>query len=90
MSVSASRPWWKRKRWVAASCLLLVSAYPATHGPAVYAAKRGWVRVETYDFVYEPLFRLRAVLPESAEVWYGRYTAWWFRLACDGIGRDGS
>lgn len=81
MEEKPTRPWWKRKRVYAAAVALLVAAYPATHGPAVYATKRGWVSVEAYDPAYEPVFRLRAVLPASIEVWYGRYTAWWFRLA---------
>lgn len=37
------RPWWRKKRWVAAGLLWLPIAYALSYGPASYAVGRGWL-----------------------------------------------
>lgn len=43
MSSKLPRPFWKRKRWIAAVVLFLVLAYPASFGPFMYCIVRGWL-----------------------------------------------
>ena len=60
MNRPARRPWWKRKRWVAAGLLWLLLAYPLSVGLLAYADGRGWVRrslVEPYCVLLVPIAR---------------------------------
>ena len=67
MSLSPRKPFWKRKRWIAAAVLWLVVAYPVSEGPALYAEYRGWI---PFTPIYLPL--------ESAERWVpGLWTFRW-------------
>ncbi len=43
MTSPPRKPFWKRKRWIAAAVLWLVVAYPLSLGPVVHAEVRGWV-----------------------------------------------
>ncbi len=52
------KPFWKRKRWIAAAALWLVIAYPMSLGPMNYADARGWVPRSLYGVLnafYSPL-----------------------------------
>jgi hypothetical protein len=66
MTEAPRKPFWKRKRWIAAGVLWLVIAYPVSEGPARYAEMRHWI---PFTPAYLPL--------ETAEQWVPGY--WTFR-----------
>jgi hypothetical protein len=37
------RPWWTRRRWIAAASVWLLIAYTVGIGPVTYGFRRGWV-----------------------------------------------
>lgn len=63
MTAAPHRPWWRKKRWLAAGLLWLVLAYPLGRGPAAYAVVRGWLPVAYEQTLYAPL---EAVLPRDS------------------------
>ncbi|MBA3312480.1 MAG: hypothetical protein M3552_09545 [Planctomycetota bacterium] len=82
-TTAPQRPFWKRKRWIAAAVLWLVFAYPVSVGPAVYANGRGWLPasvVSHLEVIYEPLdLLIMNDLPGSGPL--SRYTVWLGALA---------
>lgn len=75
------RPWWKRKPWWTAAVALLVAGYPATAGPATYAAYRHWIEADNYyRYWHGPVSSaLQWNVPLSEA--FGRYVEWW----CDRV-----
>jgi hypothetical protein len=71
------RPWWRKKRWIAAVLLGTIMFMPLAVGPLESAAHRGWLPMEAmypggvvaYVSLYTPLAGP-----------YGRYRAWWWGL----------
>jgi hypothetical protein len=49
------RPFYKRKRWIAAGVHWLGIAYPLSLGPLFYAAGNGWIRRATIDSLLIPI-----------------------------------
>ena len=49
------KPWWKRKRWIAALVLWLVIAYPLSLWPVAYLVGRGWLPVTPVKAAYAPV-----------------------------------
>lgn len=51
------RPFYKRKRWIAAGVLWLVvpAAYLGSFGPAAYCVGRGWMGHYRFEDIYRPL-----------------------------------
>ena len=43
MAALPRKPWWKRKRWIAAILLWVVLAYPLSLWPVAYGVGRGWL-----------------------------------------------
>ena len=68
-------PWWKRKRWWAAAVLVLLAAYPASVGPAMYAMWRDWISREAFRGWYGPV--LAAAENESGRNPIRPYVKWW-------------
>lgn len=81
MTDPTSRPWWKKRRWAAATALWLAVTYPLSFGPIGYCHVRGWlpVPVSALQTVYAPLIPLLPANPEDS-IW-GRYAHWWDELA---------
>jgi hypothetical protein len=78
------KPFWKRKRWMAAAALWLLLAYPLSCGPLNYAAQRGWLPDWSYpvtDVLYAPLNQLNARHSWIAErAGFHAYLLWWIGL----------
>lgn len=55
MMTTASLPFWKHKRWIAAGVLWLVVAYPISVGPIAYAVERGWILQSTAETYVKPI-----------------------------------
>ena len=67
MTAPARRPWYRKKRWIAALAVWLLIAYPVSEGPVRYAEYRGW---NPDMAVYRPL--------DAAERWVpGLWTFRW-------------
>lgn len=83
--VDPCRPWWRRKRWWAVGLLWLALLYPASAGPTLYVAYRGWLpwlTPDSHGLVYRwiGLSLIRNPLTRPfASPWY-RYLSWfvWF------------
>ena len=77
------RPRWRRKRWCAAGLLLALVAYPASEGPARYAAyrtsRRGWFPFRVYDGAYSPLYGPTGRPYLGQPFW--DYILWWHAAA---------
>ncbi len=71
------RPFYRRKRWLAAGLLSLVIAYPASVGPMLYAYQRGWLPGPAYSAVARPFDFLYDTPLDR--VWR-RYTIFWLAL----------
>lgn len=77
-SDTRQRPFWKRKRWIAAAALWLAlpAAYPLSLGPAAYVCGRGWLSREAVTEIYGPLREatgvtgLRLQEDSYAMLWY--------------------
>lgn len=88
MDVPPRKPWWKRKRWIAAIALWLALPvlYPFSVGPAEYAVQRGWV----YSSVVAPYYRpLRWAMRGRRVPWFAAYVSKWRELG-DRHGRAAS
>lgn len=75
MTDPARRPWWKKKRWVAALAVWLVVMYPLGAGPFRYALIRGWLPDVLHGAVVQPmalLSRLPIIGPAIDD-----YDSWW-------------
>lgn len=79
MSQPLVRPWWRKKRWIAAILLWLVITYPTSVGPAAYLLRLGILPFPTFEIIYRPLFKL----PESTwqAVYLDRWFGWWMSEA---------
>jgi len=76
--VNASRPWWKRKRWVAAAVLLVAFGYPACVAPIFYGAGRGWVPTWVVGVYLGPVIAVAGEPGISAPAtWLRGYAHWW-------------
>ena len=66
MTSPARRPWWKRKRSIAAAVLWLALPilYPLSLGPAAYAVNRGWLPAEPCIAFYHPLWLVASRVPQ--------------------------
>lgn len=73
------RPWWKRRRWIVAAVLLLLSGYPASLGPVDYAVARGWLAVGPAAAAYAPLSSAMRPFP-AVQSLMNRYGVWWTTL----------
>ena len=71
-TLAPRKPFWKRKRWIAAAVLWLVIAYIASEGPVWYAVQRGWLpwRVQWAW----PSHYIHEILPPPASNFYRRLT----------------
>jgi hypothetical protein len=78
---ASQRPFWKRKRWIAAAVLWLVVAYPVSMGPLVYADVMGLVPEEASLFyaAYIPVFWIAELT--GCEAGLQAYVDWWEALA---------
>ena len=80
MNETPPRPFYKRKRWIAAGLIWLVLAYPLSSGPAAYAIRLGWI---------DPTGGVVAFWSPQAPAcyWtggidhYADWSRWWSRLA---------
>jgi hypothetical protein len=76
MTDAPRKPFWKRKRWIAATMLWLALMYPASLGPVIYVGSR-WSMpqgsAELLQQVYAPLDWLYDRLPSRAAMAYQRY-----------------
>ena len=70
------RPWWRRKRTVAALWLWLLVAYPLSVGPVAYTMERGWIAEATAEAYARPI----EVADDAAEAVGDAYQAYvnWF------------
>ena len=66
-SPASHRPFWKRKRWIAAAVLWLLFAYPLSLGPAIYMNGRGWIPASVVP-VLAVMYRPLEALAESQNV----------------------
>ncbi len=85
ISPAPRRPFWKRKRWIAALALWLLVAYPLSVGPIAYAMERGWISQATAEAYAHPI----EIADDAAEAVgdaYQAYVNW-----CEDVGdRDAS
>lgn len=82
MNEPSVRPFYKRKRWIAAGVLWLVVAYPLSSGPVAYCWDRGWLPNGVYQTLYwKPLSLLP--LRTNGMTGYPLYVQWWVDLAHD-------
>ena len=80
------RPWWRKKRWWAATLLWLAVGYPLLLGPLTYAHFRGWVSAGAVLAAHEPVRLVLVGLPQgrfrnTLIAYNGLYIDWWVRLA---------
>jgi hypothetical protein len=85
------RPWWRKKRWLAAKMLWLVTVYVLLTGPILYAEACGFVPKDTYVVVFRPLYAAVSCIDAMVnffdtpydQVFRGLhvYTGWWADLA---------
>ena len=77
------------RRWSIALALLLglALAYPASEGPAVYAAARSWLPHEVYAAAYAPFLDS---IGRPRRFWqpFRSYHYWWHKLAMRHLGFD--
>ncbi len=78
-SPAPQRPFWKRKRWIAAAVLWLVAAYFISAGPTVYAVRCGWLSMPVAEFAYAPLNDAMNEIP-GVDPAFGWYLRWWWGL----------
>ena len=74
------KPFWRRKRWIAAAVLWLVVAYPLSLGPAFYCVGRGWLS-DSDDIAtafYKPLVYVSTLTGQHDRI--GEFGQWWFNL----------
>ena len=80
MTGAPRKPFWKRKRWIAAAVLWLMVAYPLSTGPAAYAIERGWIapfgRVNAIWLPVMTVCERIGMMPR-----YIRWCQWWSDLA---------
>ncbi|MGC1274472.1 MAG: hypothetical protein WBC44_12250 [Planctomycetaceae bacterium] len=76
------RPWWRKKRWIAAAALwlLLPIAYPLSLGPASYACRLGWIPVDTYNAFWGKPLRGLTGSSVSQATGFQTYFEWWVRI----------
>ena len=77
------RPWWKRRRWIAALAAYLLALpilYLLSGGPALYAVRRGWLSGPTIRPVYLPAWTDILGEPIIGPV-YRAYCDWWVTRA---------
>ena len=78
IAMTERKPWWKRKRWLAAGVLWLLIIYPLGYGPAcwlVWQHTHPWVR-DAVGFVYLPMDLVVLNGPSWASnplLWYMRF-----------------
>ena len=94
-SPTTHRPFWKRKRLIAAAVLWLVGVYPLSAGPAIYGVGRQWLSLSLWRAVYGPVNSIAlAVLPEGMYGQYEEYHGCWLwrgvrhREAAESSGRS--
>lgn len=83
MDEAIRKPFWKRKRWIAAALLWLVVFYPLSMGPFMYAFYMDWVpdaAMPAVQIVYGPLAKLQQRWPAFDEALNG-YCDWWFEIS---------
>src|SRR5690606_33570886 len=74
-----TRPWWRKKRCIAAGLLWLFIGYPLGEGPAKYSVARGWLPLRFVRTVYRPVeltIGRAPLLAGSREA----YRGWWNKL----------
>ena len=71
------KPWWKRKRSIAAAVLWVVVSYPLSFGPAMYAWYAGWISVGWIETVYRPMLYAELYSPHAGQV-ANDYVEWWY------------
>jgi hypothetical protein len=83
MTDAPRKPFWKRKRWIAAAVLWLAVAYPLGMGPTCYICGRGWVPVSAFHTAYAPLIGLLwRIRPAPWPLSLGdQHWDWWSELA---------
>lgn len=80
------KPFWKRKRWIAAAVSWLVVAYPLSIGPLLYLNARGKLREPFRSvavIVYEPTGMLRRT--PLGPMWF-QYQSWWRNVVFEDAG----
>jgi hypothetical protein len=79
-SPAPQRPFWKRKRWIAAAVLWLVSMYPLSLGPAFYCVGRGWLSAgdDVATAFYKPLVYVARWTGQHDRI--GDYGKWWMTV----------
>jgi hypothetical protein len=76
------KPFWKRKRWIAAAVLWLVIWYPLSVGPLEYVFARDWISQSAVEWLipfYWPLVALANSDTPPGDV-FSSYAAWWREL----------
>ena len=71
MEADPRRPWWRKKRWIAAALLWLAALYPLNFGMLAYLAGREHLSdaaAEATMVVYLPLIRAAEEVPAIANV----------------------
>ncbi len=84
--MTARRPWWKKKRWVAAMALWVVVAYLLSVGPARYALARGWISGAASDIYMRPAIDSMDATEDSVDAVedaYEAYLGWWEEIGED-------
>jgi len=81
MSDTRRRPFWKRKRWIAAAVVWLVAIYPLSLGPAMYAVLLGWMDSDTCTAYRVPWDSVTPYLPDRLNLVVGEYLMVWIELA---------
>jgi len=68
------RPWWQRKRWLAALLFWMLFPYPLSIGPAAAFTQHGRIPVWVFVPAYTPLIAVSVAL--GVEKPLDRYCAW--------------
>jgi hypothetical protein len=82
MSELHRKPFWKRKRWIAAAVLWPVILYPLSEGPVFYCTLRDWLPSQA-SYIYMPRYAL-VPIDRHAPRWaqpLRTYLRWWARRA---------
>ncbi len=80
MTEIRTKPFWKRKRWIAAIGVWLIIVFLLLGGPSQYACRRGWLSGENVRIVYLPGWTPILDVPVLGSA-YLAYCDWWVGLA---------
>lgn len=77
------KPFWKRKRWIAAAIVWLAIVYPASLGPLDYLAAKQQLPA-IVAFLYRPLLAILETKPGchfSQSIGLTTWRLWWLKEA---------